>query len=73
NSPAISRDGKWLAWTGFDDGHQGYQRARLYVMKLDGSGRREIAAGFDRSIAAPRWASDGKSIFFQYNDRGNGK
>ncbi len=72
-SPAVSRNGKWLAWTGYDDRHQGYQRSRLYVMQIDGSGRREIAADFARSIQAPRWSADGKSIFFQYNDRGNGK
>jgi dipeptidyl aminopeptidase/acylaminoacyl peptidase len=73
SSPAISSDGKWLAWTGYDDRHQGYQRNRLYIMKLDGSGRREIVADFNRSIQSPRWAADGKSIFFQFNDRGNGK
>jgi len=73
NSPAVSRDGNWIAWTGYDDRHQGYQRDRLYVMKLDGSGRREIVADFDRSIRSPQWAADGNSIFFQYNDRGNGK
>jgi len=73
DSPAVSRDGNWLAWTGYDDRHQGYQRNRLYIMKLDGSGRREIVADFDRNIRSPRWASDGKSIFFQFNDRGNGK
>jgi acylaminoacyl-peptidase len=73
NSPAVSRDGKWLAWTGYDDRHQGYQRNRLYIMKIDGSGRREIAADFDRNIRSPRWAADGKSIFFQFNDHGNGK
>jgi len=73
SSPAVSPDGKWLAWTGFDDRHQGYQRNRLYVMKLDSTGRREIAADFDRSIGSPRWAADGKSIFFQYSNHGNGK
>ncbi len=73
NSPAISRDGKWLAWTGFNDRHQGYQRNRLYIMKLDRTGRREIVADFNRSIQSPRWAADGNSIFFQYNDHGNGK
>ena len=42
-------------------------------MKLDGSGRREIVADFHRSIQSPHWAADGKSIFFQFNDHGNGK
>jgi acylaminoacyl-peptidase len=72
-SPAISPDGRRVAWIGYDDHFQGYQTNRLYVMKLDGSGRREIAADFDRSFAAPRWASDGKSIFVQFADHGNGK
>ena len=73
NGPAVSHDGNWLAWTGYDDRHQGYQRNRLYTMKLDGSGRREVAADFDRNIRSQRWASDGKSIFFQFSDHGNGK
>ena len=35
-SPDVSRDGKRVAWTGFDDKYQGYQVARLSVMDVSG-------------------------------------
>jgi acylaminoacyl-peptidase len=70
-SPAISPDGKLIAYTGFDDAYQGYQVTRLYVMNRDGSGSRLISAALDRDIANPKWAPDGSGIFFQSDDRGN--
>ena len=36
--PVVSPDGKLIAYTGFDDRHQGYQVTKLYVMNRDGSG-----------------------------------
>src|SRR5260370_6176397 len=38
NSPAVSPDGKHIAYTGFDDHYQGHQTANLYLMNRDGSG-----------------------------------
>ncbi len=35
---AVSPDGRWIAYTGFDDRHLGYQVAGLYLMHRDGSG-----------------------------------
>lgn len=69
-SPAVSPDGARIAWLGFDDRLQGYQRARLYVMNFDGSGRRELLADLDRSVESPRFSADGRRIFFQYDDQG---
>jgi len=69
-SPAVSPGGKRIAYVGYDDRLQGYQRNRLYVMNRDGSGRRELAAGLDRSIGAPVWSADGSGIYFQYTSEG---
>ncbi len=69
-SPALSPDGRHIAWIGFDDRLRGYQRTRLYVMNLDGSGRRELLADLDRGIQRPAWTADGQRIVFLYGDLG---
>ncbi len=70
---AVSPDGKLIAYTGFDDRYQGYQITHLYVMHRDGSGSRVVTAKFDRDVQGPVWASDGKSLYFVYDDEGNTK
>jgi acylaminoacyl-peptidase len=66
-----SPDGRWLAWTGWDDKGMGYHRDRLYVMSVAGGQRRELLPDLDRSIEQPQWSADGKHIFFYYDDRGD--
>jgi acylaminoacyl-peptidase len=68
---AISRDGRLIAYTGFDDHLQGYDNARLYVMNADGSDSRVLSKDFDRNVQSPRFSRDGKGIYFQYDDQGN--
>jgi acylaminoacyl-peptidase len=72
-SPALSPDGKQIAYTGFDDRYQGYQVTRLYVMNRDGTGSRVVTADLDRDVQEPIWSKDGSGIYFQYDDRGNTK
>jgi acylaminoacyl-peptidase len=73
NAPAISPDGRHIAYLGFDDRYQGYQVTRLYLMNRDGTGSRVLSGNLDRSVSSPRWAMDGSGVFFQYDDRGNTK
>ncbi|MFQ5689248.1 MAG: prolyl oligopeptidase family serine peptidase [Gemmatimonadota bacterium] len=73
NGAIVSPDGSMIAYTGFDDRYQGYQVTRLYVMSRDGGGSRALTSSLDRSVARVRWAADGKGLFFQYDDEGNGK
>src|SRR5205823_750584 len=42
NDPAVSPDGRLVAFTGYDDRHLGYQNTQLSVMNLDGSGKRVL-------------------------------
>ena len=70
-SPAISPDGSRIAYTGYDDRYQGYQVTKLYVMNRDGSGRRVVAGGFDRSLGDPTWSPEGQGIYVQYDDSGD--
>jgi dipeptidyl aminopeptidase/acylaminoacyl peptidase len=73
NSPEISPNGKWIAYTGFDDRYQGHQTTKLYVMNRDGSGSRSVTDKLDRDIQSPQWASDNSGVFFLYNDQGDTK
>ena len=72
-SPAVSPDGRQVAFVGYEDRTRTYQVSRLQVMNLDGTGRRVVTAGLDRSVANPVWASDGGGLYFQYDDEGNSK
>ena len=73
NSPAVSPDGKLIAFTGFDDKAQGYQVTHLYVMNRDGSGARVVTGAFDRDVSSPQWSGDGRGIYVQYDDEGDTK
>jgi acylaminoacyl-peptidase len=59
-SPAVSPDGKLIAYLGYDDEHMCAQITRLYVADRDGGNRRELLADLDRGIARPEWGGDGK-------------
>jgi acylaminoacyl-peptidase len=72
-SADVSRDGKRIAWSGFDDRYQGYQVARLSVMDRSGGEARVVSGSLDRSIDGLRWSPDGKEIVVQYDDEGGVK
>ena len=69
-SPAVSPDGRRIAYVGYDDRRMGYHNARLYVMDRDGANRRVLTEGLDRSVQSPVWSKDGRSILFAYEDHG---
>lgn len=69
-APAVSPDGKYIAYLGFQDKVQAYQVDQLQIMNLDGSNRRVISSDLDRSISNPTWAANGKGLYFMYNDLG---
>ncbi len=68
--PAASPDGRLIVYVGFDDKLRAYENARLTVMNADGSGVRVLSGDLDRSVANPRWAADGRSVFAQFDDHG---
>jgi dipeptidyl aminopeptidase/acylaminoacyl peptidase len=72
-SPDISPDGKLIVYTGFDDRYQGHQNTYLYLANRDGSDPHTITPKLDRDAGKPRWAADGKGIFFTYADQGDTK
>jgi acylaminoacyl-peptidase len=73
DEPVLSPDGRWIAYTGFDDRYQGHQTRKLYVMARDGTGSRVGSDSLDRDVQSPRWAPDSSGVYFLYDDEGDTK
>ena len=43
----------------------------VWVMKADGTGRRELGAGIDNRQGPPRWSADGAWVYFTVQERGD--
>jgi dipeptidyl aminopeptidase/acylaminoacyl peptidase len=69
--PAVSPDGRQIAYVGFDDIGHANQDTKLYVMNLDGSGKRVVTPNFDRAVTDPTWAADGRSVYVKYDEHGS--
>lgn len=73
NAPAVSPDGKTVAYVGFEDRYQGHQTTRLCLMDRNGGHPRVLTSKLDRDAEAPRWAADGSGVYFLYADEGDTK
>tara|TARA_Y100000748_G_scaffold226503_1_gene190878 strand:- start:39 stop:2057 length:2019 start_codon:yes stop_codon:yes gene_type:complete len=69
----VSPDGELIAYLGYNDKVQTYQISKLSIMNIDGTNKRELEIGLDRSVSSLTWSSDGKSLYFMYDDEGNTK
>lgn len=67
---AMSPNGRYLAYTGYDQRFTGYNNNQLYLLDLQSGERRQLSGDFDRSVSSIRWSSDSQSIWFQYEDFG---
>ncbi len=68
--PAVSPDGRYIAYTGFDDRYQGYQLRKLYVHDMHTGESKCLSESLDRSVGNVQWQPEGHHIFFQYDDEG---
>ena len=69
----VSPDGRYIAYTGFDDLLHGYHVSNMYLMNRKSGAITNLTDAFDRSVSSPAWSKDGKSIYFTYTDYGNTK
>lgn len=69
-APAVSPDGRRIAFTGFDDRLFGQTNERLYVLDLDSGEVSGQATDLDASVQAPAWDSGGRSIYFLFDREG---
>ncbi len=67
----ISPDGKWIAYTGFDD--QNYADGNissLYLMDIDGGTKSLLAGDLPSSPRAVTWAPDSSGVYYLMAERG---
>jgi len=70
NSPAISPNGRLIAYTGYDFTDDTYIDSKLYVMNRDGSNPRLLAADLDRTPRNLIWSGDSRTIYFNIDSEG---
>ncbi len=66
--PAISPDGRWVAFTRWDGSSNGVSGS-LWVIGIDGSGERQVLGGVSQP-KAPTWSADGSQVVINYQDGG---
>ncbi len=70
--PALSPDGKLIAYLGYDDRKLAHQANRLYVMNADGSNIRNLTEDLDRAIGDFQWLANSKALYISYDNEGKG-
>jgi dipeptidyl aminopeptidase/acylaminoacyl peptidase len=68
--PAVSPDGKAVAFVGYPESSKTHSVADLYVIPLAGGEMRKISGDFDRDPGTLKWAADGSGVYFDADDRG---
>jgi dipeptidyl aminopeptidase/acylaminoacyl peptidase len=68
--PAVSPDGRLVAFSGYGATGDTYALARLWVIGMDGSGLRQVAPDLDRPTYGVQWAPDSRRIYFTTMDQG---
>ncbi|WP_343487118.1 S9 family peptidase [Allomuricauda sp. d1] len=72
-SPQVSPDGKYIAYIGNEDKRQAFQTRKLHLMNIDGSNKHSISDELDRSVSDISWDAKSDGLYFNYDDKGNGK
>lgn len=73
SGPIVSPDGRFIAYTGYEDQFVGYQLTELYLMNRDGSNLRVISGELGVDVSSISWATDSRSLFFRYDFEGDSR
>ena len=69
--PAVSPDGKTVAWRSMKRGGDEADRYRIMVRDVAGGPMREVAPAWDRTATALGWSPDGRTLYTIAEDLGN--
>lgn len=68
--PAVSPDGKWVAFLGFEDRGQSNHSARLWVIGIDGKGLKLLGPSLDNNYHSPVWKQDSTGVYAVVESKG---
>ncbi|HLY19389.1 MAG TPA: S9 family peptidase [Bryobacteraceae bacterium] len=69
--PAVSPDGRMVAFTGYPLSNHTHSVSDLYVVPAGGGEARKISGDYDRDPLNLRWAPDASGVYFDADDRGS--
>ena len=69
--PAVSPDGKSVAFTGYPQSKKTHSVADLYVIPFAGGDMRKISGDYDRDPLNLHWAPDSGGVYFDAQDHGS--
>jgi dipeptidyl aminopeptidase/acylaminoacyl peptidase len=69
-NPAASPDGRWIAYTGYDDKRFTSHVSNLYLMDRAGGSKRMWAGALNDSPSNVTWASDGSGVYYLVRELG---
>lgn len=70
NHVVLSPDGTRIAYAGYVDKFLGYQQPEIHIIDMKGNQQQVLTYKLDRDPEGLQWSSDGKSIFFMYDEYG---
>ncbi len=70
SNPVASPDGRWIAYTGFDEKNFTSHLASIYIMDTSGGQKRLWAGGLADSPAGLDWAADSRGVYYSLNEQG---
>lgn len=69
-NPTASPDGRWIAYTGYDEKGYTFHISSLYLMDKEGGNKRVLADNLPSSPMAVTWAPDGSGVYFLVGEKG---
>lgn len=66
----VSPDGKWIAYTGYDEKNYTSHLSNLYLMDINGEGKRLLAEALPNSPYYHTWAADGAGLYYLMAEKG---
>ncbi len=68
--PTVSPDGKWIAYTGYDDKNYTSHLSNLYLMDVNGRQKRLLAGNLPNSPSNAIWAEDSSGVYYLLREKG---
>ncbi len=69
-NPTVSPDGRWIAYTGYDEKGYTFHISNLYLMDTAGRQKRVLADNLPSSPTGLTWAPDGSGVYFLAGEKG---
>ena len=70
-NPRVSPDGKWMAYTGYDDKRYTNHLSSLYLMDSNGGSKKLWAGNLPNSPTGVEWAADSSGVYYSMGERGS--